>query len=57
LADTDAIATDLSTLFTDLSERGLLAGYEAVHRFYEIGTPPALAETDEFLHGLRVAGQ
>ncbi|HEY2042860.1 MAG TPA: sugar phosphate nucleotidyltransferase, partial [Jatrophihabitans sp.] len=30
LADTDAIATDLSTLFTDLSERGLLAGYEAV---------------------------
>ncbi len=29
--------------------RGELAGYEATERFYEIGTPEALAETDAFL--------
>ena len=51
LAQTDPAATDLSTVFTDLSERGLLAGYEAEHRFYEIGTPSARAETDAFLRG------
>ena len=31
--------------------RGELAGYEATERFYEIGTPAALAETDAFLLG------
>ncbi|MCU1490076.1 MAG: nucleotidyl transferase [Acidimicrobiaceae bacterium] len=44
--------TDLSDLYQLLAERGLLAGYEANERFYEIGTPTALAETDEFLRGL-----
>lgn len=51
LEQTDATATDLSTLFTDLAARGLLAGYEASQRFYEIGTPSARAETDAFLRG------
>jgi hypothetical protein len=49
LNDTDPEATDLSTVFAELSLRGLLAGYEAEQRFYEIGTPAARAETDAFL--------
>jgi MurNAc alpha-1-phosphate uridylyltransferase len=40
---------DLGLVCTRLAERGLLAGYEASKRFYEIGTPEALRETDEFL--------
>jgi len=42
---------DLSQAFTRLAKAGQLAGYEATHRFYEIGTPAALAETDAFLSG------
>ena len=33
----------------DSPRRGELAGYEATERFYEIGTPDALAETSAFL--------
>jgi len=40
---------DLSDVFTRLSREGRLAGYEATERFYEIGTPAALAETERFL--------
>jgi N-acetyl-alpha-D-muramate 1-phosphate uridylyltransferase len=42
---------DLSDVFTRLSREGQLAGYLATERFYEIGTPAALAETDAFLSG------
>jgi NDP-sugar pyrophosphorylase family protein len=42
-------ATDLSEIYRRLADRGDLAGYEATERFYEIGTPAALAETDAFL--------
>jgi NDP-sugar pyrophosphorylase family protein len=45
----DGGASDLAAVFADLSTAGLLAGYEATERFYEIGTPDALAETDAFL--------
>ncbi len=44
--------TDLSHAFTRLAAAGHLAGYEATERFYEIGTPEALAETDAFLRGV-----
>jgi NDP-sugar pyrophosphorylase family protein len=44
-----ADTSDLSDLFHRLAERGLLHGYEATERFFEIGTPAALAETDAFL--------
>jgi N-acetyl-alpha-D-muramate 1-phosphate uridylyltransferase len=48
---------DLSSLYRVLAERSLLAGYEAAERFYEIGTPAALAEADAFLrHGTRAEG-
>jgi NDP-sugar pyrophosphorylase family protein len=40
---------DLADLFHRLAEAGLLYGFEASERFYAIGTPAALAETDAFL--------
>jgi NDP-sugar pyrophosphorylase family protein len=42
-------APDLSDVYGALAARGELAGFEATNRFYEIGTPAALAETDQFL--------
>lgn len=44
-------AGDLADVYAELSRRGELAGYEASERFYEIGTPEALAEADAFLAG------
>lgn len=40
---------DLAEVYRELADKGLLAGYEATERFYEIGTPESLAETDAFL--------
>jgi NDP-sugar pyrophosphorylase family protein len=40
---------DLSDFNRDLAARKLLAGYEVHERFYEIGSPAGLAETDAFL--------
>ena len=42
---------DLAALHRELARRGELCGYEASERFYEIGTPDALGETDSFLRG------
>jgi MurNAc alpha-1-phosphate uridylyltransferase len=42
-------ASDLSDVYGELAREGRLAGYEATERFYEIGTPEALAGTDAFL--------
>lgn len=47
---------DLAVLYERLAERGELLGFEASERFYEIGTPSALAETDAFLRGA-IAGR
>jgi NDP-sugar pyrophosphorylase family protein len=44
-------ARDLSDLLARLAREGLLCGFEATERFFEIGTPAALAETDAFLRG------
>jgi NDP-sugar pyrophosphorylase family protein len=40
---------DLATVYQNLLEEDELAGYEVSHRFYEIGTPAGLLETDAFL--------
>jgi NDP-sugar pyrophosphorylase family protein len=40
---------DLHDLFHLLATTGRLYGFEASERFFEIGTPAALAETDKFL--------
>lgn len=41
--------SDLAALYRVLACRGELCGYPAVNRFYEIGTPGALAATEVFL--------
>ena len=41
--------TDLSTLYATLAAQGLLAAYPVSKRFYEIGTPASLAETEAYL--------
>ncbi len=41
--------TDLADLYHGLAARGQLFGFEARERFYEIGTPAAMAETSRFL--------
>jgi NDP-sugar pyrophosphorylase family protein len=43
--------SDLAVLYCALARRGELCGYPATDRFYEIGTPDALEETDTFLRG------
>jgi N-acetyl-alpha-D-muramate 1-phosphate uridylyltransferase len=47
--DAEPAASDLSDVYRVLAERGELAAFVATERFYEIGTPEALAETDAFL--------
>jgi NDP-sugar pyrophosphorylase family protein len=42
---------ELAVLYSRLAQRGELSGFEARERFYEIGTPAALGETDGFLRG------
>lgn len=42
-------AFDLSALQGSLIARGAMAGFEVRERFYEIGSPAGLAETDAFL--------
>lgn len=43
---------DLSALYRELASRGQLYGFEATERFYEIGTPSALREADDYLRSL-----
>ncbi len=45
---------ELSELYALLTRDGQLCGFEAHERFYEIGTPEGLAETEAFLAGLSV---
>jgi len=40
---------ELAVLYSALARSGELCGYAANHRFYDIGTPAALRETDAFL--------
>lgn len=44
--------SDLADLFGPLSKEGRLAGYEASHRFFEIGSPAGLAELQRHLTSL-----
>jgi N-acetyl-alpha-D-muramate 1-phosphate uridylyltransferase len=43
---------DLAEVYRALAAAGELAAYVATERFYEIGSPAALAETDSFLREL-----
>jgi NDP-sugar pyrophosphorylase family protein len=44
---------DLAVLYQRLAQIGSLYGFLATERFYEIGTPSALAETEAFLSATR----
>ncbi len=44
-------ALDLADVMSDLSTQGQLAGYAVSERFYEIGSPDGLRETEQFLQG------
>ena len=46
---------DLSEVYTMLAKQGLLAGYEITCRFFEIGTPAGLLETETFLKTSKIA--
>jgi NDP-sugar pyrophosphorylase family protein len=45
----DLDTSDLAVLYHELAEREELFGYKATARFFEIGTPESLEETDRFL--------
>ena len=45
----DGVRFDLAEVATELLKRGELAGFEVRERFYEIGSPAGLAETDALL--------
>jgi NDP-sugar pyrophosphorylase family protein len=45
------IAFDLAEVYSELATAGELAGCEVTQRFYEIGNPQGLAETEAFLRG------
>jgi NDP-sugar pyrophosphorylase family protein len=40
---------DLADLYSTLVTEGQMAGHEVGQRFYEIGTPEGLAETEKYL--------
>jgi NDP-sugar pyrophosphorylase family protein len=44
--------SDLAGLYGSLAAAGELCGYEVFERFYEIGSPTSLVETDAFLRAL-----
>lgn len=52
----DPSVRDLADLYRGLAVRGELFGFSATTRFYEVGTPDALAEADRFLSGRGGAG-
>jgi hypothetical protein len=43
------VAADLAELFHGLSTRDLLAGFEVVERFSEVGSPAGLADLEAYL--------
>ena len=50
-----AAESDLCAFYAELARRGELFGFPATERFYDIGTPAALAETDAFLRSRATA--
>jgi MurNAc alpha-1-phosphate uridylyltransferase len=49
-------AFDLAEVYSQLSREGRLAGFEMKQRFYEIGSPEGLAETDTMLRARSISG-
>jgi NDP-sugar pyrophosphorylase family protein len=55
LSVVEAGESDLAGLYGRLAQTGRLCGYAAQERFYEIGTPAGLEETDVFLRRMTTA--
>ena len=51
----EGAACDLADLYRDLVARGEMVGHEVRERFYEIGSPQGLAETEALLREARCA--
>lgn len=49
-------AFDLGLLYSRLVETGRISGYEVTRRFYEIGSPRGLAETEAYLSTIAKQG-
>jgi MurNAc alpha-1-phosphate uridylyltransferase len=47
----DAPGCDFAEICRELSKRGQLAAYEVAERFYEVGSPQGIRETEDFLSG------
>ncbi len=47
----DETKFDLAEIYTKMAKTGQMAGYEVGQRFYEIGSPQGLADTDALLRG------
>ncbi len=45
----DGAVADLAALYQDVLARGELAAYETTERFYEIGTPDGIRDTEAYL--------
>ena len=45
----EGVAFDLAEVYSSLAAAGELAGYEVTQRFYEIGTPRGIEETQAYL--------
>jgi NDP-sugar pyrophosphorylase family protein len=45
---------DLVELYSNLAATGQMAGYEVTERFYEIGSPQGLADTDTYLRAPKI---
>lgn len=48
-AYSEGVGVDLATVYQDLLARDELAGFEVMRRFYEIGSPTGLEETQQYL--------
>jgi MurNAc alpha-1-phosphate uridylyltransferase len=51
----DHRAIDLADIHRELSRQGALAAFEVAQRFYEIGSPRGLRDTESFLSQRRIA--
>jgi NDP-sugar pyrophosphorylase family protein len=45
----EGATADLAAVYQDLLRQGQLAGYEVAERFYEIGSPEGLKDTEQYL--------
>lgn len=48
---------DVAELYSQLAQKGMLYGFEASERFYEIGSPEALAETRVFMRTMTASDE